>query len=615
MAVVLLPSVRIKAQEKGDTENSGIIELPKLEIMEQRYNWFYYRTDNFELLTDINAPKAIGPMIQTMEQCVNFMDAVFPEIKKLRIRPTKIFFYTATESQGRFYNPSWGGWRASRFILISPYVFRNGKFVSGQGRGPALGSADAICLATKEVFRGWLASAGWTRRTGSDPRIAQGSTVSGNWLGDSITTLVESYIETIVGEKPVIFQKLGALDRPYAVKWARGPYYDLKGLVAPMPSLSMIQANRRAMDSAARRLEEQRSGRNRAREMPDAFSDGTGLSPNDRSRSALNSIEDIYQSHIDNIEPALVEFNTKYSILARQRFDFLYYCLIVRPERYRDALARLVFAGIYKNTDDALFEDCFGIGFPVLNKEIQDYYKKNARTGGWGPANIKFPGGAYNSIPGKVIYRQATRAERARFIGEIYASNRNVSRQEPLRIYTKAISEEPGVLKDPDFLASYGLYEEQYGDKEKAITYLEGAAKDNVAHATVYQALSRLRWRQLSGAQKDGSLAKLTPQEAVKVLEPLIQAHQLRQVNDITYVLMANALANADAPPAKNLLDALLEGCRTFPGNIGMLEIVIPLFAKHGMSEQIPGVLRTSVKCIFAPDEKERFDKLAKEFL
>jgi hypothetical protein len=119
--------------------------------------------------------------------------------------------------------------------------------------------------------------------------------------------------------------------------------------------------------------------------------------------------------------------------------------------------------------------------------------------------------------------------------------------------------------RDPRLLASLGLLELEAGDQPVARAFLEEAVSGGVVRPRAYYELARLRYDYLFGrsTRNDG---KYTAEQSDSMLQPLLAASRQSPPLRAVYELMAHVSSNSVEPPSAEVLAALAQGARLFPG-------------------------------------------------
>lgn len=123
--------------------------------------------------------------------------------------------------------------------------------------------------------------------------------------------------------------------------------------------------------------------------------------------------------------------------------------------------------------------------------------------------------------------------------------------------------------RTPDLVAELALAELALGNDERGRRYLDLAVKAKTTRPRAYTTLARLRLQdRLAKPQAPGG--KLSYEQLVGVLEPLIVGRQQSAPSPELYTLFAEAWAAAAAPPPPQHLALLEEGAKLFPADAAL---------------------------------------------
>jgi hypothetical protein len=240
---------------------------------------------------------------------------------------------------------------------------------------------------------------------------------------------------------------------------------------------------------------------------------------------------------------------------------FVRWTLADRTGGRRAALEKFVDRLELETPSDALFRECFGLGYADVRDRLSDYLPEAVAR------RLELPAPPPARLP-RLQTHAATPLEVARLRGnwerrEIdYVRTRYPTLTESYVAkarYSLYRTYETGE-RDPRLLAELGLTELEAGDTARARQHLEGAYAGRVVRPRALFELARLRYADLPAGD-----SRLTEAEALTVLEPLrvalTQAPPLREA----YALMAAVAQRCEAAPAAADLVRLNEGVRLFP--------------------------------------------------
>jgi hypothetical protein len=154
--------------------------------------------------------------------------------------------------------------------------------------------------------------------------------------------------------------------------------------------------------------------------------------------------------------------------------------------------------------------------------------------------------------------------------------------------------------RDPLFLASYGLYLLQRGDKAGAREALERATAAGVERPRAYVELARLR---LEAALPHGE-GRLSHDDLVDILGLLGTARRQMPSLQATYTVLARTLAHAPAVPTRAELQPLGDAVALYPADVPFAHQVAALYAVDGFRAEAAAIVDRTLK--FAGTEAER---------
>ncbi|MEO7415286.1 MAG: hypothetical protein ABIZ81_18230, partial [Opitutaceae bacterium] len=212
---------------------------------------------------------------------------------------------------------------------------------------------------------------------------------------------------------------------------------------------------------------------------------------------------------------------------------------------------------------EALFRECFGIGYSDMRDQLSDYLSTatEERTALAAPPTPRQ----------RLRFRAATDLEVARIRGEWERMEIAYVRARTPMYVDKYIEQARRTLgkayergeKDPRLLASLGLTEVDSGNPGSARLFLEAAVQAKVVRPRAYYELARLRYEAI--VTEIGPEKRLTERQTTEVMAPLLAARRQQPPLPQIYALMANTLARSEAPPTAEQLATLHDSARSFP--------------------------------------------------
>jgi len=230
----------------------------------------------------------------------------------------------------------------------------------------------------------------------------------------------------------------------------------------------------------------------------------------------------------------------------------------------RHALWKLVARAGSGPVDEAMFRDCFGMGFDEADAQLAGYLGDAvARRFVLIPESpVDYP---FIDVEG------ATEAQSSRVLGDWERMEYEFVREshpefaaayarQAARTFQDAYDD--GV-RDPEFLAAFGIYECTVGDDARAAGYLEAAVHAGAARPRAFVELARIRYGEAI-ANPTGPGRWLGAAQVASVLGLIRAAGTLEPRQLAGYAAAADVLAHAAAPSAGDL-GILDEGVRCFP--------------------------------------------------
>jgi hypothetical protein len=227
----------------------------------------------------------------------------------------------------------------------------------------------------------------------------------------------------------------------------------------------------------------------------------------------------------------------------------------------RDALGRFVDRLEEEPLSEAMFVDCFGIGFADMRDRLSDYLPEAARKG----FDLDVPKG--ERLP-RLKLRPATDLEVARIRGDWERRQIAYVRARYPDLAGKYLEQTRTTLhkayaageRHPQLLAQLGLTELEAGDRTNAERFLAMGVTDLSARPGVLFELARLRYEALPA---DNS--KLTAAQTTEILSLLERAREQAPALIEVYDLTALVWSRRTEIPDRETLTVLSEGVRLFP--------------------------------------------------
>ena len=277
---------------------------------------------------------------------------------------------------------------------------------------------------------------------------------------------------------------------------------------------------------------------------------------------------------------------------------FVRWGLFAAPDRA--AFLALVDDAAREPVNEAMLERDLGLSFSQARQQLAAYLVPAAAH----PIEVPLPPTAEEPAAA----RDATAAEVARVIGDWGRLEGRALGLEDADFQNECLDQAEKLFhataanrnRDPLFLASYGLYALQRGDKAGAREALERAAAAGVERPRAYVELARLH---LEAALPYGE-GRLSDDELVDVIGLLGTARRQMPSLQATYLVLARALAHAPAVPTRAELQPLGDAVALYPADVPFAHQVAALYAGYGFRQEAQAIVGRSLK--FAGSEAER---------
>ncbi|WP_145928572.1 hypothetical protein OH491_22795 [Termitidicoccus mucosus] len=263
---------------------------------------------------------------------------------------------------------------------------------------------------------------------------------------------------------------------------------------------------------------------------------------------------------------------------SNQCYLFAHMCLYGNRKEYQRGFIKLAMRSLSEPVTEELFKQCLGTSYKKMGVKLREYLAT-----GWHYAQIYEPsarGADFFAGIAKVEPRDATQAEIGRVKGEV------------LRLGGRPVESRDAFIipylrgeRDPALLASLGLLESLENREDRALKFLDAAAKAKAERPRAYLELAKLRLRKTEAATgaPDGPLDDA---QVDYILEPLLAARGQPPPMTGVYSLIGDVLLRAEQPPDAARLEIMLEGVRHFPNDGVLIYKAALLYANHGDPER-----------------------------
>lgn len=302
------------------------------------------------------------------------------------------------------------------------------------------------------------------------------------------------------------------------------------------------------------------------------------------------------------------DFNRhKKGLWSSQCYAFVHMCMYGAREKYQKGFIQFARRAQQGPVTEDDFQECFGRTHKQMIMELRGYLQGALYT-----TIVYAPKKGAPGIPEAepVEVREATGEEIGRIKGEVLRLGAHPveSREEFIVPYLRG-------QRNASLLASLGLLESLEGRDDRAVKFLEAAAKEGAVRPRAYLALANIRYkRALAAAEKQADGRARFDEEQVKaVLEPLLIARKQPPPIADVYTLAGNVwLRSAQAPSEENIA-MVVEGADRFPNNPMTIYNAAALCAKYKMPDLAARLLQHSRKLSMDSKMKARFALVEKQ--
>jgi len=273
----------------------------------------------------------------------------------------------------------------------------------------------------------------------------------------------------------------------------------------------------------------------------------------------------------------------------------------------RTAFWRFVARASAEPVSEAMFEECFGIGFREMRERLSAYLRDAVRT----PVRLQLERGTEPAPP---AVRNATPAEVAWIKGDwerletsfVRARHPQYAQSYAFQARATLMHAYREGVRDPAVLAIIGLYECNLGNDEAARPFLEAAIEAGVVRPQVYYELARILYAEAK-ANPTGRNRMLSAAQATAVTAPLLAVQEQTPVLREVFDLAAVAWSNSDTALTRRELALLDTGLRFFPRDLDLLYKAALVNAVQGYKAETTALVERGLKYSRDTDNHARF--------
>lgn len=294
---------------------------------------------------------------------------------------------------------------------------------------------------------------------------------------------------------------------------------------------------------------------------------------------------------------------TRSTFWSAQAYAFVHMCLYGRGQIYQKPFVQFLSRIGSEPPTEEIFKECFKKDYKKMLLELRGYigftdYKSLRYTAKKGQA---LPD------PPPFTLRSANEAEVGRIIGETLRLGGHGEKAH-LALIAPYIRGE----RDPALLAALGLDERVAKHDERALKFLEAAAKAGVVRPRAYLELARLRQAGWPAGTMDGE-RPLDERQVSQVLEPLLTARRQPPPMAEIYEFISAVWMRSGKPPTREDLKIVNEGVNYFSRRPTLLWRAATLNLRHGDPEIARQIVTYALRVMPPSEARMAFEQMAAE--
>lgn len=599
----------VSARAQDSVQRRDIVELEKLEVQARRYEWHYARIDDFEILSGLDNDKLAAEIIQNALQIIDVFRTKSPLFRLESELPTRIIllkdqglekFITAIDERL--------GSEIERISRIKTQKLAHPE-LQGMERGstyaPKQRITSLIKLNDEQAQIVMYIPEAYKARDNSYY---------------AVSLLVDKYFKLCFAARNIKKSNLtytydGAklLSLDSSERYKTQPLGDA-GSGGEIRSFETVWYLLNRNDVLIRRYDLKRE-RLIFQNMSADYDKTRKMALLGFMAAPKLRLQDVLENHeVFRLEPdtrATMQLVENYITYKRQISDFSLYCVFSPDDNVSRGYIKLLNALKKKSLTESLFKECFGTGYSQFGDAMYAYYRglgKDNYTGDenrWGAPQFKV------AVPKqketyRPVFRATQRSERARIFSDWFQSCK--ASHLAGEYLMRAEEQFPQALADSEFLAAYGLFEAQSGDKAKARDLLEKAVLSKTSRLEAYRTLAQLRAEEVKTKKSKGT--RLSAADVSYVMEPIQAALNAPKHHVKTYRALYLAWRELGVKPTDKFLRILANGCLENPDNFALVTAVVPILRKAAKHELADKVLDAAAKCTLTEREEGIVEKL-----
>jgi hypothetical protein len=283
------------------------------------------------------------------------------------------------------------------------------------------------------------------------------------------------------------------------------------------------------------------------------------------------------------------------NLWAKQAYAFVHFCLFGENLRHRDALIAFVGRLAREPLSEALFKDCFKVGYADMERQLRAYLRFT-----------KHKYQQYTLQPADRLTATAIElgAATPAQIGLVKGDAFRLSGHGEAALNEYLLAYQRG-SREPAILAGIGAMQP---NPTLARKFTDDAVKAGVTRPSAYVAQARMRLAEFKA--DPGPDGKLTDRQVSAVLTPLFKARDHPPRLPELYETIAEVWALSSASPKPEHLGVLDEGVRQFPRNSDLLYRTARLYQQAGAAPTAASICQLGLRFTADPAARSRFEEL-----
>lgn len=297
-----------------------------------------------------------------------------------------------------------------------------------------------------------------------------------------------------------------------------------------------------------------------------------------------------------NTDPASVELETSNirQNWANQAHAFVHMCLFGEGGKWRKPLAKFLTRTEKEPVSEALFQECFGMGYRKMGTHLRSYIDMTAHELKQYKAK---KGRGLQPVP-PVALREATQAEIGRIKGQalLLAGANQQARSAMITPYMRG-------EKDADLLAALGEIEELDGKAERAAKFFDAAVAGKTRDPHAYLAVARSRYTAAS-VSPAGSDGRFSSEQTAGIVNLLMTANTLHPALLATSELLVDTFARSSVDPTQEQVTLLIRAAVRHPGQLKLVYAAAAFSLQANLAAEARSLIDHGLK--YAPDAATR---------